>query len=448
MSETTYTILVADDNEFVVRTMRRHLEEEGFVVVSARDGKEALDRIDDELIDLVVLDVNMPVLDGVEVLRAVRARLSPDELPVIMATANGQSDDVVRAFDLGANDYVTKPLDFPVVLARIQRELRSKVPARCRRDAGPALFSDAAVGSVLDGRYRLESRIGRGQFGAVYRATHLTLHRSVAVKILQAPLEEELTSLERFKREGISTCRINHPNAVSVLDFSVTRGGVPYLVMELLEGRTLEEEIEERGSLSVERCGEILLPICGVLHEAHSLGIIHRDVKPQNIFLHQARHGEVIKVVDFGIAKLVGDAVLNQKITLDGTNPGTPAYMAPERYSEIPYDGRADVYSLGVVLYEMIAGRPPFTVSDGNAMKLALLHLSEQPRPPREHCPEISVALEEVILSALDKDSEARPTIDVFARELALALGQRPPRWLEDGHESGESGSPDAGEAA
>lgn len=449
MMDFTYTILVADDNEFVVRTMRRHLEEDGFEVVPACDGKEALRLALEVPIDLVLLDVNMPGLDGTEVLRTLRQRFTPEQLPVIMATANGQSRDVVQAFDLGANDYVTKPLDFPVVLARIHRELRSRVPARERQDAGPALFSDIAIGNILEGRYRLDARIGKGQFGVVYRATHLTLQRSVAVKVLQAPLEDEGTTIERFKREGVSTCRIQHPNAVTVLDFSVTAGGVPFLVMELLEGRTLEEELEERGRFDPQHCGDIVLPLCEVLHEAHSLGIIHRDIKPQNIFLHQTRLGEAVKVLDFGIAKLVGEVLISQNATLEGNNPGTPAYMAPERYSEIPYDGRADVYSLGVVLYEMLVGRPPFTVSDGNAMKLALMHLSEKPKPPRELRPELSPALEAVVLSALGKDSEERPTVERLAHALARALDREPPSFERVATDDELSTrAPDANEAA
>lgn len=446
MSDSGFTLLVVDDNQFVVRTMSRHLEDEGYQVIAARDGEAALRVVNEEPIDLIVLDVNMPGIDGVEVLRTVRQRFTPDQLPVIMATANGRSDDVVQAFDLGANDYVTKPLDFPVMMARIHRELRSRTPARDQVDGTVKLFEDVAIGSVLEGRYRLESRIGKGQFGAVYRATHLILQHDVAVKVLRAPLEDEMSSLERFKQEGISMCRIQHPNAVSVLDFSVTSSGVPFLVMELLEGHTLEDEIKKSGGFSPMACADIVFPMCEVLHEAHRLGIIHRDIKPQNIFLHKSRHGTVVKVLDFGIAKLIGEAMLSRKITLEGNSPGTPAYMAPERYSEIPYDGRSDVYSLGVVLYEMLVGRPPFVVSDGNPMKLALMHLSEIPRPPRELKPELSLELEAVVMRALDKDFERRPSARQLAIDLATALEIEPPEVLATGDDP--KSESDSGEAA
>lgn len=432
MQESPFTILIVDDNDFVVRALCRQLKGEGYSVKTARDGACALQIFEQEPVDLILLDVRMPGIDGLEVLQTLRRLRSANELPIIMVTANGASDDVVIAFDLGANDYVTKPLDFPVVKARIQTQLRSRVPASRNRPAGQQIFSDIQLGTVLEGRYRLDAQIGEGQFGAVYRATHLKLQRPVALKILCTTLEEQGLAWQRFHQEGVTMSRLRHPNAVSVLDYSITENGVPFLVMELLEGHTLEEELVQHGHLPPKRGVGIALQICQVLSEAHSLGIIHRDIKPQNIFLHRGHQGEVVKVLDFGIAKLIDETMIAKKLTQDGSGPGTPAYMAPERYSDLPYDGRADVYSLGIMLFEMLAGRLPFVCPDGNPMKLALLHLSEPPPLLREYRPELSQQLDTVVLDALDKSAESRPDIVTLARDLANVAGLPIPPSLDD----------------
>ncbi len=421
MGETPFVVLVVDDNKVNRELYSRYLELEGHHVLAAADGTQALEKIARGAVDLVLLDVMMPGIDGFEVLETIRKEHSPEDLPVIMATAKDQSEDVVKAFDLGANDYVTKPLDLRVLTARVQSQLRGKIVARARRKETGTETTRIEPGTVLEGKYRLDSLIGQGSFGAVYKAMHLTLDRPVAVKLLDAVQPgDELRA--RFQREGISACRIQHPNAVVIMDFSVTAAGVPFLVMELLRGMTLEDELNRRGRLPARRCAQILIPVCGVLSEAHSLGIIHRDIKPQNIFLHQSRHGEWVKVLDFGIAKLIGDVAAEQKLTLEDGVIGTPIYMAPERFVKVAYDGRADVYSLGVMLYEMLVGKPPFYFAGTSPLKVIYAHMNEEPRPPRDFNPELSHEVEDLVLRALDKNIARRPTADVLATDLAAAL--------------------------
>ena len=421
MSGNPFTILVVDDNEFVRRPLSRYLTEEGYRVLEARTGDEALVKVAQD-VDLVILDIMMPGLSGTEVLESLRESYSPDGLVVVMATATRGSEQIVRAFELGADDYITKPLDFPVVLARLKTHLRSRKP-RAVLDAGAKAGDEIQAGTVLEGKYRLEFKIGEGNFAEVYRAMHLKLKRSVAVKILRAG-DDDRELRERFLREGRSTCRIEHPNAVTVLDASVTAGGVPFLVTELLRGRTLATELRRYGPMSAPRCAEILLPICNVLAEAHSLGIVHRDIKPQNIHLHRSPQGEVVKVLDFGIAKLIDEAVVQRRSTAGGAGPGTPAYMAPERFSSgHACERSADIYSLGIMLYNMLVGRLPFTVGGGNLIKLAMKHQTEPPTPPRELRPSLSPEVEAVVLRALDKDPEARPSARDMAADFGAALG-------------------------
>ena len=417
------TVLVVDDNQDNRDLISRRLQRTGYNVLVAENGPEGLEAVRKGGVDLVILDVMMPGLSGIDVLQILRQTHSAAELPIIMATARDQSEDMVRAFSNGANDYVTKPLDFPVVLARVEAQLRTSSAAKRASTPSEAVFFGAiGPGSVLAGKYRLEEELGAGNFGAVYRATHLDFEQSVAVKMLQAPVDETSETLARFRQEGTSAFRLQHPNVVSVLDFSFGDDGLAFLVMELLEGHNLEQELKRCGKLSPERCAEIVLPICDALAEAHALGIIHRDIKPANIYLHQSRRGEVVKVLDFGIAKLVGEAAMEQHLTLDEGILGTPAYMAPERLSGCDYDGRSDVYSLGVVFYQLLAGHPPFESEKNEAMAVAMMHLTTQPRPLRETRPEIPEALASLVMQTLSKDPSFRPTAADLAGNLAEAL--------------------------
>lgn len=457
MTNSDYTILVVDDDELNRDMLSRRLERKEYKVLVACDGPEALEIAGRELLDMVILDIMMPGMSGIEVLKTLRLSRSATELPIIMASAKGESQDVVNALELGANDYATKPLDFPILLARIEAQLRQKVPFEVEEEAsagedkmgtillnpgseknesgggqdpgtGSAGTRSAAdvdgpvAGTVLAEKYRLEEEIGSGNFGTVYKAVHLGLDLHVAVKVLQTSLGTTMEDLARFQREGMSACRVKHPNAVSVLDFGVTATGVSYLVMELLEGRSLADEIQESGRLSPHRCLDIIEPVCAALEEAHSVGLLHRDLKPANIFLHHERGKEIIKVVDFGTAKFRDDASANN-LTLQGTVIGTPAYLAPERLANRPYDGRSDVYSLGVMLYQMLCGKVPFEATDGNPMTVAMMHMNDDPRKLAADVPEVTEAIDNVVAMALEKDPGKRLLPAELAERLREAAG-------------------------
>ena len=407
-------LLVVDDHEENRDLLSRRLSKRGYCVLVARDGHEALATLDGAEVDLVLLDIMMPGMSGIDVLRQVRRRRSEVELPVIMATARTESDDVVEALELGANDYVTKPLDLPVVLARVEAQLRQRRRVRALKNPSGVL----APGMVLADRYRIDAAIGSGAFGAVYRARHLELDRDVAVKVLKAGVMGDAAVVARFRREAISACRVKHPNAVTVLDFGVTDDGTAFLVMELLTGRSLADALEADGPFAPRAAIEVSLPVCEALGAAHEAGVIHRDIKPSNIFLHTAGGATVVKVLDFGIAKVAGDATEQQTLTAEGSLIGTPAYMAPERLRAEPYDQRSDVFSLGVTLYELLTGRLPFGGPDVDLMALMVLQVNQEPPLPSALNPAIPRALEAVVLSAMHKRPEARPT----AGELWVSL--------------------------
>jgi serine/threonine protein kinase/ActR/RegA family two-component response regulator len=419
----SFTLLVVDDVDDNRDLLSRWLRKRGFEVLTASGGAEALTIIETQKVDLVILDITMPEISGLDVLRELRKVSGAAELPVIMATARTRSEHVVEALDLGANDYVTKPIDLPILHARVVATLRT-TRAR-RRSAGPV-----GPGTLLDGKYAVERKIGEGGFGAVYRAMHRDLQRPVAVKVLHTPhLDAE--SVARFRREGINACRVQHPNALAVLDSGITDTGVAYLVMELLEGHTLSEELD-RGWISFARCAEIMAPVCEALAAAHEEGIVHRDIKPGNIFLHDGPTGEQPKVLDFGIAKLVGASVLEQRITVEGWIVGTPVYMAPERFGTGGYDGRSDVYAVGVLLHQIIAGDVPFAASptpsgrQDDPIALATMHGLHEPPPLRKFEPDTPPAFEALVLRALAKQPGDRPTAAELAVQLREAVKDAP----------------------
>jgi serine/threonine protein kinase len=416
------TLLVVDDNEMNRDMLGRRLEKKGYRVVTADSGPHALDALARETVDLVLLDIEMPGMTGMEVLKTVRQTRSASELPVIMATARHDSSDVVEALQAGANDYVTKPLDFPVVVARVEAQLRNRPKVVAVEDASSA--ADLGPGKVLAGKYRLDSVIGSGSFGTVYGALHLGLQNMVAVKVLQTVSGRSPEALARFQREGIAACRIKHPNAVSVMDFGVTGGGAAFLVMEFLEGRSLLEELQRVGRLDAARTADILEPLCSVLEEAHQAGILHRDIKPANVFLQRTSRGEVVKVLDFGIAKIMdAESGGEANLTMEGGIIGTPAYMAPERFRGGKPDGRSDVYSVGIMLYQMLTGRMPFVAHDNaDLLAVAMLHLNREPAPLREVYAPVPAGVEEVVLGALRKEPRERPSAAALARTFKDAV--------------------------
>src|SRR5688572_4271074 len=223
--------------------------------------------------------------------------------------------------------------------------------------------SDPLIGHTLDEKYRIEERLGVGGMGMVYRARHLLIDRPVAIKVLNQRFVEDEAARVRFQREARAAGRIQHLNAVSVTDFGQTLEGYVYIVMELLEGRTLREVVAKEAPMETARAVSIMLQVSAAVAAAHEAGVIHRDLKPGNIFVSQRPDvPAVVKVLDFGIAKLAAetldeDDALN--LTQVGAMIGTPRYMSPEQCNGLELTPASDVYSLGVILYEMLSGMVP-----------------------------------------------------------------------------------------
>ncbi|HEV7746287.1 MAG TPA: serine/threonine-protein kinase [Pyrinomonadaceae bacterium] len=289
--------------------------------------------------------------------------------------------------------------------------------------------ADPLLGHTLDGKYRLDERLGVGGMGTVYRAVHLLIDRPVAVKVLNRLFVEDEAARTRFRREARAAGRLQHPNAVTVTDFGESQDGYVYLVMELLEGRTLRDVLAKEAPLDVARSVALMVQISAAVAAAHEAGIIHRDLKPANIFIVQrAEVPAVVKVLDFGIAKLAAELLEEeeeerQALTQVGVMIGTPRYMSPEQCDGVDLTPAADVYSLGCILYEMITGTVPF--SGSTPLAIAVKQTSEIPRSPREFVSSIPPALEQAVLHALEKRPEDRPANAAAFREELIATAER-----------------------
>ena len=267
----------------------------------------------------------------------------------------------------------------------------------------PVAWVEPDVGTVLGGRYRLVRAVGRGGMGAVWEAVQEGLGRRVAVKVLHPMLAERAELLARFKREAETTARLGHPNIVQVSDFAFSPEQGAYLVMELLEGETLGDCIAREGPLPWPRVVGIARQVLDALVVAHDAGIVHRDLKPANMFLvARGIEADLVKVLDFGVARL--DA--GEKLTATGTSIGTPLYMSPEQVRGQRADARADVWAVGVTMYEMLAGRPPFGGNDYAQLITAIL--SEAPEPLAQLRPDVPPWLIDAIAGALERDLDTR----------------------------------------
>ena len=280
------------------------------------------------------------------------------------------------------------------------------------------------IGRVLEDKYQIEAKLGEGGMGAVYLAKRLHIGDSVAIKVLHPQLAADREAVERFRREVRATARLKHPNAVAIHDFGVSSDNLPYLVMELVEGESLRKIIKRQGPLTQSVAGEILSQICAALDEAHRLNIIHRDIKPDNIIITTTTSGLRVKVLDFGIAKLCDNSAASS-LTQTGAVVGTPHYMSPEQCMGEELDGRADIYSLGVTLFEMLSGAVPF--NSPTPMAVVVQHITQPPPPLRLINITVSPAVEAVVLRALEKRREARPqTAGEMAREFVEAIQGAP----------------------
>jgi eukaryotic-like serine/threonine-protein kinase len=288
--------------------------------------------------------------------------------------------------------------------------------------------ADALIGSVVDGRYRIDQRIGEGGMGVVYKAMHTALNKVIALKVLRGEMAKDAEVVQRFMQEAQSATSIGHENIIDISDFGRLKDGTVYFVMEYLNGTALSGLIKRGGSIPVREAVSILKQIASALGAAHTRGIVHRDLKPDNIYL--IKRGELehfAKVLDFGIAKVGG---ASNKITRTGMVFGTPHYMSPEQAAGQSVDARTDIYALGVIMYEMFTGRVPFDAD--TFMAVLTKHMFEKPQPMSNPNAERQLgALEQITMRALEKKPENRyQSMQELIEDLDRVAGGGRPRAL------------------
>jgi eukaryotic-like serine/threonine-protein kinase len=309
----------------------------------------------------------------------------------------------------------------------------ARLPADLVPIAPPSPRIDPMIGRIVGGRYRIEALLGRGTAGAVYRGVHTELGRDVAIKILHSTNRGDHQFVKRFEAEARAASRIEHAHVTRVLDFGEESDGTLFLVMEYLAGRTLESVIGPGVRLDAARAIDIAIQVSSALSRAHAEGIIHRDIKPENIMLLRQVDDddqepiEMVKVCDFGVAKWVTpENAMQSELTIGGGLLGSPLYMAPEQIRSEKLDPRCDVYSLGVMLYEITVGHPPFDAE--TIERILAMHLFEAPARPSTRVPDYDPALEAIVMKTLAKKADDRPTARALRTQLRDLVMSRDPR--------------------
>ncbi len=271
------------------------------------------------------------------------------------------------------------------------------------------------TGEVLAGKYRIARKLGEGGMGVVFEAEHIRIRQRVAIKMLLPTVLDMPDVTSRFEREARAAGSLKSENTARVLDVDISEGGIPYMVMEFLDGKDLSQVLDARGPLPPDLAVDYLLQACNAMAEAHSLGIVHRDLKPSNLFLCGGERG-VVKILDFGISKVENDK--DNRVTATQTVVGTPLYMSPEQIrSSKNVDSRTDIWSLGIILYELLAGKTPF---EGSTMAAGAAICIDDPPPISSFREGVPRDLEEVVLVCLEKDVTKRyPNVQSLAVALA-----------------------------
>src|SRR6476661_8251220 len=283
---------------------------------------------------------------------------------------------------------------------------------------------DSLVGTTLAGKYRIDARLNEGGMGTVYRGCHVLMDKTVAIKVLRPSLAADEKIVARFSREARAASRISHPNALSVTDFGEDESGHVFLVMEFLSGKTLKQVIRDDGPLPLARVVDITRQVGDALNAAHQQGVVHRDLKSDNIMLLDTMSGDHAKVLDFGIAKInEPDGTVDTSLTAPNLVIGTPQYMSPEQCSQdSEIDARSDIYSFGVILYEMLVGHVPF--GGDSATIVMMKHLQDPVPSVLEERTDLPPAVGRVVARAMAKLPDNRyQTIHELLEDLTIAAG-------------------------
>ncbi|HBM97761.1 TPA: hypothetical protein DD394_09925 [bacterium UBP9_UBA11836] len=406
------TILVVDDEQFNRDMLSRRLKREGYDTFTASGGREAITIVKAlGRIDMVLLDIMMPEMDGFATLKELRNEYSDQELPIIMLTAIGDSDSIVKALNMGASDYVTKPVNLEVLKARMQSRFAKK---KATQGADNSVITVGA-GSKL-GTYLLKSEIGKGATSTVYLAEDTRLNRQVAIKVLKPEFCEDEESLGRFVQEAKTVASIDHPGVVGI--YEIAHKPCHYLAIEYLQGINMASFVGLE-PVDIKTAVDYAWQIADILTAVHEKNIIHRDLKPQNLIVDGEGR---LHLMDFGTAKLTNK---ESNLTKAGTVLGTPRYMAPEQLE--PKLGEigeyTDLFPLGLIIYEMISGQSAIQGDSFHSIFYELLF--RQPSSLSAINPNVPAALDQLCLRLQATKAADRPQTAAEVRDELYNIKQK-----------------------
>jgi eukaryotic-like serine/threonine-protein kinase len=393
-------------------------------------------------------------LSGIDICKAYRAE--GGSTPVLMLTGRTDIDEKEQGFEVGADDYLTKPFHLKELSSRVKALLRRSpavtAPPKkltqkvtdikycqtcggcfdmnaelCTVDETPLIVSqalvDSLVGTIIGDRYQVLALIAAGGMSVVYQGWHKFLNRLVAIKLLQMQYLSDPRHLRRFQLEAQALGNLKHPNIIAVSDFGMM-DTQPYLVMDFANGASLLEVVTNDGGISIDRAIKIFIQVCDGAQHAHSQGILHRDLKPSNIMLEKNPDGEVMaKIVDFGVAKLLPESGQDiEKLTQTGECFGTAHYMSPEQCMGKNLDVRADIYSMGCIMYEVLSGKAPFVGDNVLDTFQKQIHQPAEPFTSMGQDLKLPPQLETLVLKALSKDpTERQQSMSELRQDLMTA---------------------------
>jgi len=399
-------LLVDSDEDSSLIKLR--LENQGFEVFWF-EGAQEMDKIKEINPSIILSNILLPGIDGFNFLSKIRTEKDLQNIPFIFISKKSDSFNIKRALALGASDFLPKPLDMDILITKIHRYLNLKpyeisfAPSRDFKDIeAKGRYEDLKPNYIIFERFQIIKELGEGGIGKIYLSKDLKLKEEIVLKFLKASLLEDRSILEKFKEEVRIARKLIHPSIVRIYDFWEI-GDLKFITQEYVEGRTLREILQANGPFPISIGLKISKKLCDVFSYAHSMGIIHRDIKPENIMVLEK---EEVKILDFGIAKVFEDSSLRKVTSSSGETFGTPEYMSPEQLSSRTVDLRSDIYSLGIVFYEIFCGDIPF--KGKSKISIALMQIQNKPKPPTNLNPKIPPELENIILKMLEKRKEDR----------------------------------------
>jgi FixJ family two-component response regulator/tRNA A-37 threonylcarbamoyl transferase component Bud32 len=384
-------ILVVDDEPFIRTTLREIFQDEGYFVREASCAESCLEILASDRMDVVLLDIKMPGMDGMEAFKVIcKERYKCD---VIMISGHGTIETAVEAIKYGAVDFLEKPFS----LAKITGVVKSVLS---RRRDGQRLDDEKEKDRIVGRKYRIVGKIASGGSATVYRAVQTDLERTVALKVLHSYLTGTESFHERFLREARITASLSHPGIVQLYDYG-REGNSHYLAMEFVDGPSLEFFLNAKKKPTLSAGMLVMRDVCRALEHAHGHNIIHRDLKPQNILIAR---GGAVKLVDFGLARLLDSSL--QKLTAQGHIAGTPQFISPEQVSGREPGTASDIFSMGTLLYLLATSRLPFV--GANIAEIVHRVSIGKYEDPRTLNPAISERLKTVIATCLQHEPADR----------------------------------------